>query len=185
MNTGARLLAASCSSLCSTCRVMGWLFSSPNCNDGMSTLPFCFGVRVMIQRVVACLSPPRDLNWLTWRVPRTSNWLASGSRSGLPNWVTSADSRVSSTDSPEFRRMRSTLAINPSAWAGRTPHSSHSQRTEKRVVIGSCPDGAVVRTRICVAAARPDHRGSAAAIVRGPGAARHRGSARRCAAVAG
>jgi hypothetical protein len=85
----------------------------------MTTLPFSFGSRVMIQRVVARLSPLRVFNWLTWRVPRTSNNGSSGVRSGLPNWVTSLDSRVSSTVSPEFRRLRSTLATSSAAWAWR------------------------------------------------------------------
>ncbi|MNP49434.1 hypothetical protein D3C76_1436180 [compost metagenome] len=103
-------------SLSITCRVIGWLVTSPSCSDGMTTVPLRRGSRVTIQRVVARFSPSRVVNWLTWRVPRTSNKAWSGPRSGLPNKVASLDSRVSSTVSPEFRRLRSTLAVSCAAW---------------------------------------------------------------------
>ncbi|VVM96603.1 hypothetical protein PS659_03134 [Pseudomonas fluorescens] len=85
MNTGARLFGLSGVSLSITCRVIGWLCSSPSCSGGITTLPFCRGRRVTIQRVVAWFSPLRVLSWLTWRVPRTSNSGSSAVRSGLPN----------------------------------------------------------------------------------------------------
>ena len=65
MNTGARWVGLSWVSLSTTCTVIGWLCTSPSCSDGITTLPFCRGSRVMIQRVVARLSPFRVFNWLT------------------------------------------------------------------------------------------------------------------------
>ncbi|RMR96492.1 hypothetical protein ALP75_205163 [Pseudomonas syringae pv. actinidiae] len=53
MKIDARWLVGSLVSLCMTCKVRGWLFSSPSCNDGMITLPVSRGSNVTIQRVVA------------------------------------------------------------------------------------------------------------------------------------
>ncbi|MNP59024.1 hypothetical protein D3C76_1539900 [compost metagenome] len=108
----------------------------------------------MIQRVAAWFSPLRVFNWLTWRVPRTSNNGSSGVRSGLPNCVTSVDSRVSSTVSPELRRVRSTLAASSAACAwteqNNRPCISASNKTVKRVIeFFPDPDVVAVRTRIC------------------------------------
>ncbi|MNN21918.1 hypothetical protein D3C81_1352550 [compost metagenome] len=176
MNTGSRLFWFSRVSLSTTCTVIGWLCASPSCSGGITTLPFSFGSRVMIQRVVARLSPFRVLSWLTCRVPRTSNNASSAVRSGLPNWVTSLVSRVSSTVSPEFRRLRSTLAVSSAAWAVAVQSSRGSKRAVKRVI--ECfpdPDVVAVRTRICVGAIRRGRRGSCPAIVPVPDVARLRG----------
>ncbi len=115
MNTGASSALVFWLALSTTCRVIGWVLSAPTCSGGMTTLPFTLGSRVMIQRVVAWLSPSSVVSWLIWRVPLTSNCASRGDRSGLPNWVTSLDCTVSSTVSPELRRLRSTLATRSAA----------------------------------------------------------------------
>ncbi|MNP48553.1 hypothetical protein D3C76_1426820 [compost metagenome] len=155
MNTAACLFGLAWVSLSTTCTVIGWLCTSPSASGGITRVPLCKGSRVTIQRVVAWLSPLRVFNWLTWRVPRTSNRGSSGVRSGLPNWVTSLDSRVSSIVSPEFRRARSTLATSSAAWACTTQSSKAgsgaSMKAVKRVIeFFPDPDVVAVRTRICV-----------------------------------
>src|SRR5476649_2186830 len=182
MNTGASSALVFWLAVSTTCRLIGWVLSSPTCSGGITTVPFSLGSSVMIQRVVAWLSPPKVVSWLIWRVPLTSNCASRGDRSGLPNWVTSLDSTVSSTVSPELRRLRSTLATRFAAWAWPAVNASRSRRVVRRL-IESCPDVVAVRTRICAAAVRRGCPGSPEAIAPGPGDARRRCWHRRGAAA--